>query len=385
MAGALLMKFTRFATALGLAAGLAFPAAAATITLKSPRFSEANPVPHYHYEGPVVAGDLDRLAKILSNTLACDPQSLPAEGGKCAILTLQSEGGNYIEGLRLAEFARDHALATRVQSGAYCYSACAFAFLGGSGYAGSGGVGAYIDRTLDPGGTLGFHAPYYAADELGGLVADIGLEEVLGGNRESIALMIGQLVRWNVDTTVLQKITSMGADEAYIAKFAQDLYLLHVALPQAPVKLWNPNAKDALYNACLRLLARHEEVWPYDVTPRVQQTLLKDIGANEFGQKLSGYQIAANPDGLTVSYCALPSAEAGLDGDADIALYTGAGVSGIMRPVLSFFHRPDGWSSLGTRGNADRGYLQKGTIGHLFMPPGRDLGEGISMIWKILG
>lgn len=375
------------AAAIGFAAMTAVPAGAGTVTLKALQFSESRPVPHYHYEGPVLAGDLDRLAGVMEPALACDPAALPEAGGNCAVVTLNSPGGNYIEGLKLAHFFRANAVATRVNTGAACYSACAFAFLGGSGTA-PGRIGAYIDRTLEPGGTLGFHAPYFAAESLGEMVAEHGLEEVLGGNRESIALMIGQLVEWNVDKSILAEIADMGADEAYRTLVAQDLYLLRVALPRAPVKLWNPDPADALLNACLRLIAYHEEGRPYDLQERLMRLppiMRHDIGVDEAGRALSGFRIVENPGGLKVSYCAVPSDEAGLEGDADIALYTGPGIEGTMRPVLSFFHRPGGWSRLGAGGRGDRGILQKGTIGHFFMPPARELDNGLDMVWRLLG
>jgi len=109
----------------------AAPALAGTVTLQSMQFSAGKPVPHLHYEGEVIEGDLERIAAAVSQYVDCDPKTLPDTGGNCAVITMTSEGGNYVEGLRIAHFFRENAIATWVKTGSYCYSACAFAFLGG--------------------------------------------------------------------------------------------------------------------------------------------------------------------------------------------------------------------------------------------------------------
>jgi len=124
--------------ALGL---LATPGWAADMWLVSNHFSAERFVPHLHYSGPVMEGDAEALASLFDEVLECDVSALPAEGGNCAVLTLSSPGGNYIEGLKLALLLRERAVATVVEAGTSCYSACAFAFLGGSGFSSQDGVG----------------------------------------------------------------------------------------------------------------------------------------------------------------------------------------------------------------------------------------------------
>ncbi|WP_367715037.1 hypothetical protein AB2N04_14040 [Nitratireductor sp. GISD-1A_MAKvit] len=371
-----------FSAVLSLSAA---PALAGTVTLQSMQFSAGKPVPHLHYEGEVIEGDLERIAAAVSQYVDCDPKTLPDTGGNCAVITMTSEGGNYVEGLRIAHFFRENAIATWVKTGSYCYSACAFAFLGGSGHSSWPATGDYIDRTIEPGGTLGFHAPYVVADSLGELVAQYGVQEVLGASRENIALMIDQLVYWNVDDGVLSRITNMGADEAYTASTAQDLYLLRTALPDAPRRLWAPDPAEALRNACMRLLAHHEDVWPYDVRDRLAGEIAYNIGTDDRGWALSGYELTGNPGGLTVSYCAVHTTDAHLGANADIALYYGPGVEGHMRPALTFFHRPEGWSTLGTGGTAAQRIFQKGGIGHFFLPPEAELGGAHALTWRLVG
>src|SRR5690606_31234559 len=148
---------------------------------------------------------------------------------------LQSPGGNYVEGLKLARLFRERAVTTVVEVNSECYSACAFAFLGGTGYSSQDGVGAYNDRIVEPGGILGFHAPYFASDDLSTLVADFGMEAVLGASRGDIALMVEQLVDWNVDPNVLGYIVSMGPEQTYDVTTGEDLYLTRSHLPPSPL------------------------------------------------------------------------------------------------------------------------------------------------------
>ena len=75
-------------------------------------------------------------------------------------LCLNSLGGNYDEALKLMTTLLTFTnVATVVDAGAECYSACAFLFLAGNAQRSEDGELA-PNRTLDVRGTLGFHAPY---------------------------------------------------------------------------------------------------------------------------------------------------------------------------------------------------------------------------------
>jgi len=347
---------------------LAAPSLAAEIDLVSEYYSSSHPVPHLHYEGPVLEGDLKSLAKLFNENIACGFEQLPAEGGNCAVITLSSPGGNYIEGLKLAQFLRDHRIASVVEEGAYCYSACAFAFLGGTGYSTQSGVGIYIDRMIAPGATLGFHAPYFASDDLGELVATYGLDTVLGASRDDIALMIRQLVNWNVDENILGYIVSMGPEETYDIILGEDYFLTRSALPPAFKFNDAMTVADAVHNACIYLLAEHEKVFPSELMGRITEMTMASIGVDASGNEIVGYRLGPdNPLGLT--FCGLPAAQLEGDGDADIALYTGAGIQGDIRPMLTAFVRPNGWSNLGPTGNISRSIFQKGSMNTLFLTP----------------
>src|SRR6218665_1877038 len=136
------------------------PAQAATISLVSMQYSAAQPVPHITYEGETRVGDLETLRSLYDGFVKCRFECLGPEGGSTAVVTLNGPGGSYGTGLDLADFFRANHITTVVERGAKCYSACAFAFLGGSGYSSDERTGTYIDRQIEPGAIVGFHAPY---------------------------------------------------------------------------------------------------------------------------------------------------------------------------------------------------------------------------------
>jgi len=102
-------------------------------------------------EGSIQAGDSEKLSATLDG--------LSSESGNVS-MCLNSLGGNYDEALKLITIVLKHTnVATVVDHGAECYSACAFLFLAGNTQRSEDGELA-PDRTLDVRATLGFHAPY---------------------------------------------------------------------------------------------------------------------------------------------------------------------------------------------------------------------------------
>ena len=144
----------------GLVALGAMPAAAGSLLSVLPaRAAEVGPgkaaVCELKLEGPIEAGDGEKLSAALS--------ALGSSGGFDSLhvrLCLNSLGGNYDEALKLMTVLLTHTnVATVVDAGAECYSACAFLFLAGNAQASEDGE-LTPNRTLDVRGTLGFHAPY---------------------------------------------------------------------------------------------------------------------------------------------------------------------------------------------------------------------------------
>lgn len=127
-------------------------------------------------DGPIVAGDSDKLSAALD--------TVGSTGGfdsREVTLCLNSLGGNYDEALKMIMAVLKHTnIATVVDRGAECYSACAFLFLSGNAQASEDGELA-PDRTMDVGATLGFHAPYLNADGTTGTDVTVAVENFRRG------------------------------------------------------------------------------------------------------------------------------------------------------------------------------------------------------------
>lgn len=351
---------------------VAAPATAATISIVSMQYSAAHPVPHIHYEGETADGDIATLQGIYDTFVKCRISCLGPDGGSTAVLTLNGPGGSYIEGLGLADFLRANHIATVVERGAYCYSACAFAFLGGSGYSSQEGIGDYIDRMVEPGSIVGFHAPYADEDSFTNALKERGAMAAQGDTRDSLALMVKELVKWNVDPLVMYQMMGKGPDESFDLVHPEDLYLTRVSLPPTPTKSWISDIPSAVRNVCERLLAIDERAELADVGGRFLSDYTEQIGKTEYST-ISGYKLGDRP--LSIGSCAATDESLKTDGDYEIALYFTPGIEGYNSAGLSFFNRQQGWSSAGTGSNPVKRILQKGPMNSYFLPAGVNIDD----------
>ena len=366
---AIARNFSAILTALLLTLAASSGARAGTVTLVSMQYSASQFVPHFHFDGPVVTGDLEAFEDLFQRFVHCSDGCFSPEGNSRAVVTLNSPGGNYNTGLALARYFREKSIATVVENGSYCYSACAFAFLGGSGFSTQNGVGAYIDRTIQPGAIVGFHAPYYPPDSLTDLVNQMGVDGVLGGNREAIALMVEKLVEWNVDPRVIARMVLQGPNETYDLASPEDLYMVRANLPNVPTGGWVPEPETALRNACARLLAIRDKSLPSAKLATLTQPLSRDYAKDEFGNSLTGFVLGTEL--LSLGSCGMPTAQfdASNYAETDIALYMTPGIQGTVAPLTAFFNREKGWSSAGEGGLATTRIFAKGPLSHFFMDP----------------
>jgi hypothetical protein len=365
------------ATTLFMAAG---PASAALVSIVSMQYSAAHPVPHIHYEGGTSAGDVDALKQIYETFVQCRVECMDGEGGATAVLTMNGLGGDYHAGLALADYLRANNIATVIERGAKCYSACAFAFMGGTGYADLQGVGSFIDRMVEPGGILGFHAPYRDEEAFLAAIGEDGIMGAQGQTRDSLALMVKELVKFNVDPEVLFYMVGMGPDETYDIVTADDYYLARIALPPTPPASWITDVHEAIRNVCTRLIAIDERTDPSELVGRVTGEFEAGIGEAEFTGRLSGFRLSDRQ--LSIGHCSISDESLATDGEYEIALYFNSMLTperakaigepklGYSGPGVSFFNRVDGWSSAGTGSNPTRRILQKGPMNHYFLPLG---------------
>lgn len=126
----------------------------AVFTLQSPSVlaGELVPTPNsdgcdYFFSGAIERGDALKIQEQIPSTYS---------GTK---LCLDSPGGSLVEGIKMFHVIwNKESVATRVQRGAECQSACALAFLGGSIVVGTGAIRSQ-NAVIEPGAVLGFHSP----------------------------------------------------------------------------------------------------------------------------------------------------------------------------------------------------------------------------------
>lgn len=341
---------------------------AANITLQSMHYSTDHMVPHFLYDGPTETGDTEKLAALFRENVHCGIECSPPEGQPTAVLQMNGPGGDYQEGLKLAEFLRANSIATVVERGSFCASACAFSFLGGSGYSSQSGIGPYVDRVAEPGSTVGFHAPYLTEDTLMQFIEDLGSDVVMDGNRANYAIMVDELVKWNIDPNIIGWMVFQGPDQTYNLHTANDLFLTRTALPNSPTTAWIEDKPNAIRNACLRLMAEFHATDPVLEQDFMPMEMVENTGVNEFGEQLMGFQISNEL--LRLGHCSVTQSSYESDGDFDIALYMTAGIDGTSTPLLSFSNRQNGWSTLGIGAEPTRRIFQKGSMNHVFLDPG---------------
>ena len=362
------MQRILMAAAIALAAMLtAVPSAlGATITIVSMQYSKAHPVPHFRYDGDTLAGDVATLQKMFNDFVHCREECAVETGRPNAVVTLNGPGGDYHEGLALADFFRAANIATVVEKGDRCYSACAFAFLGGTGYSSFDRIGQYVDRMIEPGGTVGFHAPYRDEAVLQTLLEERSPSELLGEGRNSLSLMVKELVKWNVDPEIMHYMLNMGPEQLYNVLGADDYYLTRTALPPIPSSAWMEDVPSAIRNACIRLLALYERADPLDLKQRITSDFVEGLAKDRDGTSLSGYHLS--DDVLEVGHCSATDESIASGANLEIGLYM-YGIAGSL-PVMTFFNRDDYFSTAGIGASPLKRVYQRGGLSHWFLPVG---------------
>ncbi|MGQ0456533.1 MAG: hypothetical protein ACT4OU_05670 [Hyphomicrobium sp.] len=203
----------------------------------------ASPACKLKLQGPIVAGDATRLEASLA--------ALPSDDGRALTFCLDSPGGDYDEGLRMIWMLLQRTnVATIVDRGAQCFSACAFLFLAGNTQASEDGELA-PDRTLDVRGALGFHAPYLETAEAN--AADVTSETFRRGVN-AIAVMLEIDRRELFPRGLLAKALQVGPK-----------YLLYIdTIEKAGVwsiKLKGYRAPAALTDTMLDQACRNKDMW----------------------------------------------------------------------------------------------------------------------------
>jgi hypothetical protein len=161
--------------------------------------------------GPIATGDADRLEKLISE----EPYT---------ILSLNSEGGDYAEGLAIAKVLSDSVVMAVVEDGASCLSACAIAFLGGNGDTDDSGDYAPA-RSIALTAKLGFTAPPFDLPANPGKAdVDFAYARLL----KTISDLIGSSADLYVEAEAIAEILRPRGSDIY---FVNDAYrLAHIGV-----------------------------------------------------------------------------------------------------------------------------------------------------------
>lgn len=106
---------------------------------------------HVKLTGQIDEGDLAALKSYVPKALFKNDRE------EVFVVCLDSSGGNFLEGVRIAKYFIEAGITTQIEDGAMCFSACAVAFMGGTHIHWEDGR--FISRYLHVTGHLGFHAP----------------------------------------------------------------------------------------------------------------------------------------------------------------------------------------------------------------------------------
>lgn len=344
---------------------------AADLDLVSYHFSDETPSVHLRLSGPIQGDDPERIAAQFERLARCSGESCSnAFGGVRAVVSLSSPGGSYSAGVKLADFFRANQIATIVETGDACLSACAVAFLGGSGYWLTAGVGTFIDRTIEPGARLGFHSPYFSAETAQKAAIAGKLDQLLTVTRLSIADIVKTLTRYNVSQHVLDQIIRMGPDGFYEVDTPAALFGIRARLPSFdPTPLGLPWS-DQVRNVCERLVALHYGREPVSLPP-FEEEAVQQAKTND-DTDIILHDLYMRP--INVSGCGIAAAARGRT-VTGMSLYRWDPVEDRHHSLLDYQNGVGGgWSLLGYRGGrATDGFLTLGTLNHMLMSLDYDL------------
>lgn len=172
-------------------------------------------------DGEILPGDLEELVGVLSVIDGFEEGFW--DGG--TVLSLNSPGGSYHEGIEIGRMVREKGIGTRVPAGAGCYSACAIIFMHGTSKADGE---EWLNRRLHPKGLLGFHAPYLVLPEK--IVPSRAMVEAsYSAAMTSVAALV-ESAGHIFSEELLMKMLKTPADEMLMAETVGDVLLWDIAL-----------------------------------------------------------------------------------------------------------------------------------------------------------
>lgn len=202
---------------------------------------------HLRLTGEIVDGDTERLAALFNTLLP----NYRLSAGTAITISLDSDGGDFAEGVALMRYFHEHAFSTVIEDGKRCLSACAIAFLGGH-FINEASLGE-TRRVLHPGGSLGFHAPSL---DLGGdnLVPATLLQNSYGQALAALASLMQEAEEFDIPLTLLRQIIETPPNSMYYVNTVDDVARWNIQVP-VPGRDRFPTATE------LARLCAHYDIW----------------------------------------------------------------------------------------------------------------------------
>ena len=118
-------------------------------------------------DGQITSSDFERIASSLIANKGIREFDIGDTKLVSEMACLDSPGGNFEAGIKLANLFHDRHVQTKVTANSVCLSACAIAFMGGTYFAGGWELfpSQRLSRTLQLGARLSFHAPHVEVSE----------------------------------------------------------------------------------------------------------------------------------------------------------------------------------------------------------------------------
>jgi hypothetical protein len=212
--------------------------------------------------GAVEKGDATKFSTFIA-TLPHDSM-----GNVNVTLSLDSSGGDLVEGISLGEAIRKAKIATLVASGRACHAACAMAFLGGT-FPGATGDG--VSRELEPGGKLG----------LDGFTLDADSAKLVSDKTDQARVADAIVVDYasqmgRIDVGFLARLLTAPPAQDRLVRTPEAIRALGVELTGPTLKLSQGWSLSACQNAVRGDL---NPLYPGDAEERVDQTAvaMKDV------------------------------------------------------------------------------------------------------------
>lgn len=226
-----------------------------------------------HVTGEILPGDLEKLVDAMSIIDGFEEGFW--DGG--TVLSLDSPGGSYLEGIEIGRMIREKGIGTRVPANAECFSACAIIFMHGTTKADGD---EWLNRRLHPKGQLGFHAPYLVLPD--DVVPSRGMVEAsYSAAMMSIAALV-ESAGHIFSEELLMKMLMTPADDMLMVETVADLLLWDITLDGGPRPL------TSLTYAQMVMACETFDELEQDIRPSITTLRAIEVVSDGYGPVLVG-------------------------------------------------------------------------------------------------